>query len=78
MRAIPARGSLGDYTVSVLTEIALFVLTCVVTLADLFGSDIARTAFEPKLKEMRERWGHSTFTGTKRAYEERRTRETLK
>lgn len=49
-----------------------------VTLADLIGSDMARAAFEPKLREMRERWGYSTFADIKRTYEERRTRESLR
>ncbi len=43
-----------------------------VTLADLLGSDVARLAFEPKLRELRERWGAPAFVGVKQAYEARR------
>jgi tetratricopeptide (TPR) repeat protein len=39
------------------------------TLADLLGRDVARAAFEPQLREMRERWGHSTFDEIKKTYE---------
>jgi tetratricopeptide (TPR) repeat protein len=42
------------------------------TLADLLGRDLARAAFEPKLKELRERWGAEEFQRIKSAYEARR------
>jgi hypothetical protein len=40
-----------------------------VTLSDLLGSDMARMAFEPKLKELRQRWGASAFDEIKKTYE---------
>jgi tetratricopeptide (TPR) repeat protein len=46
-----------------------------VTLGDLLGSDLARMSFEPKLKEMRERWGAEAFGEVKKSYEARRRRE---
>lgn len=42
------------------------------TLADLLGRDLARAAFEPKLKEKRERWGAEEFQRIKSAYEAQR------
>ena len=43
-----------------------------VTLADLLGSEMARMAFEPKLKELRQRWGAPAFDEIKKRYEEHR------
>ena len=40
-----------------------------VTLGDLLPKDLARAAFEPKLREMRERWGQDAFDETKKKYE---------
>jgi hypothetical protein len=45
-----------------------------VTLADLLGRDLARMTFEPKLKEMRERWGATAFDEIKKMYEAHRQR----
>jgi hypothetical protein len=47
-----------------------------VTLADLLGRDLARMTFEPKLKEMRERWGAAVFDAIKKTYEAQRRRST--
>jgi tetratricopeptide (TPR) repeat protein len=47
-----------------------------VTLTDLLGGDLARTAFEPKLREMRERWGGPAFDEIKKTYEMHRRRTT--
>ena len=47
-----------------------------VTLADLLGHDLARMTFEPKLKEMRERWGARDFDEVKKVYEAHRQRST--
>jgi tetratricopeptide (TPR) repeat protein len=44
------------------------------TLADLLGHDLARMTFEPKLKEMRERWGAPAFDEVRNAYEAHRER----
>jgi tetratricopeptide (TPR) repeat protein len=46
-----------------------------VTLGDLLGGDLARISFEPKLKEMRERWGAAAFEEVKKSYEARRRRD---
>ena len=45
-----------------------------VTLADLLGRDLARMTFEPKLKEMRERWGATAFDEVKTTHEAHRQR----
>jgi len=42
------------------------------TLSDLLGRDLARTAFEPALAQMRERWGAAAFAEAKNSYESRR------
>ena len=47
-----------------------------VTLADLLGGDLARLAFEPKLMEIRERWGAPAFDTVKKIYEAHRQRTT--
>ncbi len=39
------------------------------TLADLLGRDLARMTFEPKLREMRDRWGAAAFDDVKKTYE---------
>ena len=43
-----------------------------VTLGDPLGRDVARAAFEPRLRAMRERWGAAAFDQIKAAYEARR------
>jgi hypothetical protein len=43
-----------------------------VTLGDLLGPDLARMSFEPKLKELRERWGVAAFDAVKKSYEAQR------
>lgn len=43
-----------------------------VTLGDLLGREVARASFEPKLLELRERWGAGAFAEVKAAYEARR------
>jgi len=43
-----------------------------VTLGDLLGQDLARTTFEPKVHELRERWGVTAFDAVKAEYEARR------
>lgn len=43
-----------------------------VTLGDLLGREVARSTFEPKLLELRQRWGDATFAKVKAAYEARR------
>jgi tetratricopeptide (TPR) repeat protein len=42
------------------------------TLRDLLGDGVARTAFEPKLLQLRTRWGASAFDDVKSQYEARR------
>jgi len=42
------------------------------TLSDLLGRDMARTAFEPALAQMRERWGAAAFDEVKKTYEAKR------
>lgn len=51
--------------------------TAWVTLADLLGRDVARMSFEPKLREIRERWGGPAFDEIKKSYEAQRKRTTL-
>jgi tetratricopeptide (TPR) repeat protein len=46
-----------------------------VTLADLLGKDAARMTFEPKLTELRERWGAAPFGEVKKIYEAARQRK---
>jgi tetratricopeptide (TPR) repeat protein len=46
-----------------------------VTLGDLLGRDVARATFEPKLRELRERWGDVPFADIKADYEARRRAE---
>ena len=41
------------------------------TLGDLLGQDLARTTFEPKVRELRDRWGVAEFDAIKAAYEAR-------
>lgn len=43
-----------------------------VTLTDLLGAAMARAAFEPKLRQLRERWGAAEFDAVKKNYEARR------
>lgn len=43
-----------------------------VTLADLLGRDTAKATFEPKLLELRNRWGVVMFNNIKQTYEDRR------
>jgi hypothetical protein len=45
-----------------------------VILGDLLGADLARMSFEPKLKELRERWGVAAFDAVKKSYEAQRRR----
>jgi tetratricopeptide (TPR) repeat protein len=49
-----------------------------VTLGDLLGRDAARAAFEPKLLEMRRRWGEQAFLEVKAAYEAQRKEQMQK
>lgn len=42
------------------------------TVADLLGASLARQAFEPLLKALRERWGALAFDATRAAYEQNR------
>jgi tetratricopeptide (TPR) repeat protein len=46
-----------------------------VTLGDLLGREVAMASFEPKLFELRERWGVDAFAEVKAAYEARRRAE---
>jgi tetratricopeptide (TPR) repeat protein len=43
-----------------------------VTLSDLLGREIAKSTFEPKLIEIRDRWGIETFNQVKSIYEAKR------
>ena len=45
------------------------------TLSDLLGPDAARLAFEPKLTQLRERWGAEAFDAVKSRYESRRRQQ---
>lgn len=42
------------------------------TVSDLLGRDVARTAFEPALRALRERWGVAAFDAVKAEYEAKR------
>jgi len=43
-----------------------------VTVSDVLGREVASSMFEPKLLELRDRWGVKTFNEVKLAYEEKR------
>lgn len=45
-----------------------------VTLADLLGRQAAREAFEPRLLDLRQRWGETSFNEVKTTYETHRRR----
>jgi hypothetical protein len=46
-----------------------------VTLADLLGRDFAMATVQPKLVELRTRWGAATFDAVRASYEARRRRD---
>ena len=41
------------------------------TLGDLLGQELASATFEPKLRELRDRWGADSFDAVKATYEHR-------
>jgi hypothetical protein len=43
-----------------------------VTISDLMGREVARSMFEPKLLELRDRWGIEIFKDIKSSYEAKR------